>query len=94
MIKIVPVVMVNIVDKMLGDVHALLADKGVKMIVTAEVLEHLAVEGYDPAFGARPLARLIRQAVTEPLSTTRTVIGLTVFRLWCGLRRSTREPGD
>ena len=38
------------------------------MNVTPEVLEHLATKGYDPAFGARPLARLIRQAVTEPLS--------------------------
>jgi ATP-dependent Clp protease ATP-binding subunit ClpB len=33
------------------------------------VLAHLAKEGYDPAFGARPLKRYIQQEVVNKLST-------------------------
>lgn len=35
---------------------------------TAELLEHLAVKGYDPHYGARPLKRLIQHEVINPLA--------------------------
>jgi ATP-dependent Clp protease ATP-binding subunit ClpB len=36
--------------------------------VPEEALDWLAAEGYDPAFGARPLKRLIQQVLVNPLS--------------------------
>ena len=35
---------------------------------TPEAVKKLAEQGYDPAFGARPLKRLIQQVVETPLS--------------------------
>ena len=35
---------------------------------TDEVLSYLAEKGYEPAYGARPLRRLIQQEVETPLS--------------------------
>ena len=32
-------------------------------------LDELAKEGYDPAYGARPLKRLIQQRIANPLAT-------------------------
>jgi ATP-dependent Clp protease ATP-binding subunit ClpA len=36
--------------------------------VPEAALDWLATEGFDPQFGARPLKRLIQQAVVNPLS--------------------------
>jgi len=46
-----------------------LHDREVGLIWTPEVLAHLAKEGYEPAFGARPLKRYIQQEVVNQLST-------------------------
>lgn len=46
-----------------------LRDRDVELTWTPEVLAHLAKEGYDPAFGARPLKRYIQQEVVNQLST-------------------------
>lgn len=46
-----------------------LRDRDVDLTWTPEVLAHLAKEGYDPAFGARPLKRYIQQEVVNKLST-------------------------
>lgn len=45
-----------------------LHEKEVTLSWTPEVLAHLAKEGYDPLFGARPLKRYIQQEVINPLS--------------------------
>lgn len=45
-----------------------LAERGVELHWQPEVVAHLAKEGYDPAFGARPLKRLIQQEVVNMLS--------------------------
>ncbi len=45
-----------------------LQDRDVELSWTPEVLAHLAKEGYDPAFGARPLKRYIQQEVVNQLS--------------------------
>lgn len=46
-----------------------LEERDVELNWTSEVLSHLAKEGYDPAFGARPLKRYIQQEVVNKLST-------------------------
>ena len=43
--------------------------RDVELTWTPEVLAHLAKEGYDPVFGARPLKRYIQQEVVNQLST-------------------------
>ena len=45
-----------------------LQDRRVTLDWTPEVVAHLAKEGYDPAFGARPLKRLIQTEVVNMLS--------------------------
>lgn len=46
-----------------------LHSRDVELTWTPQVLAHLAKEGYDPAFGARPLKRYIQQEVVNKLST-------------------------
>lgn len=46
-----------------------LHDRDVELSWTPAVLAHLAKEGYDPVFGARPLKRYIQQEVVNKLST-------------------------
>jgi len=58
----------KVVDKFLFDVEQQLADKQVSIIFAQEVREWLAVEGYDPQMGARPMARLIQDKVKKPLA--------------------------
>lgn len=45
-----------------------LEDRHVSLTWTSEVLAHLAKEGYDPTFGARPLKRYIQSEVVNMLS--------------------------
>jgi len=49
-------------------VSAMLEEKHVGLEVPEPVLEWLAKEGFDPQLGARPLKRLIQQAVVNRLS--------------------------
>lgn len=53
------------------DLHQLgtrLADQQISLDITPEAQTWLADKGYDPAFGARPLQRLITSAVETPLA--------------------------
>jgi ATP-dependent Clp protease ATP-binding subunit ClpB len=45
-----------------------LADRRITLEVTDGVLDALAQEGFDPAYGARPLKRLIQRKVQNPLA--------------------------
>jgi ATP-dependent Clp protease ATP-binding subunit ClpB len=47
---------------------ARLAEKNIKLTLSASALEFLAEKGYDPVYGARPLKRAIQQYVENPLS--------------------------
>ena len=58
----------GIVEIQLDVVSARLAKQGVSIDVTPEVVSFLAVKGYDPVFGARPLKRLIQRSILDPLS--------------------------
>ena len=58
----------SIVDIQLEQLAERLNPKRLKLEVTSEAREHLALAGYDPAFGARPLRRLIQRAIGDPLA--------------------------
>jgi ATP-dependent Clp protease ATP-binding subunit ClpA len=61
-------VMEQIVDKLVGELAAQLAPKGVRLELSPEARRLLAVRGHDPAFGARPLARVLDETVKRPLT--------------------------
>jgi ATP-dependent Clp protease ATP-binding subunit ClpB len=61
--------MEKIVLIQLNRVQKRLLEKDITLSWTHDVLEHLAKEGYDPTFGARPLKRLIQQTVVNMLSS-------------------------
>ncbi|MEY4609311.1 MAG: hypothetical protein RL625_1528 [Gemmatimonadota bacterium] len=58
----------TIVDLQLIRMAKLLAEKKITLTVTDEAKQLLAMEGYDPAFGARPLKRAIQRLVQNPLA--------------------------
>jgi ATP-dependent Clp protease ATP-binding subunit ClpB len=58
----------TIVDLQLVRMAKLLAEKKITLTVTDEAKQLLATEGYDPAFGARPLKRTIQRLVQNPLA--------------------------
>jgi ATP-dependent Clp protease ATP-binding subunit ClpA len=57
-----------IIDVQLRRVSALLEGKGLGLEVTQSAKDVLMTEGYDPAFGARPLKRAIQRLLQDPLS--------------------------
>jgi ATP-dependent Clp protease ATP-binding subunit ClpA len=59
--------MASIVDKYIKELEAQLAERKVDIVVDASARAHLAEKGYDPDFGARPLARVIQDEVKQPL---------------------------
>jgi ATP-dependent Clp protease ATP-binding subunit ClpC len=58
----------SIVDLMLDQVRDELGEKKISLEATDAAKEYLAEKGYDPNFGARPLRRLIQDAVEDKLS--------------------------
>ena len=58
----------RIVDFMLKSVEKLLAERKITLELTAAARELLLREGYDPAYGARPLRRTIQRLIQDPLA--------------------------
>ena len=58
----------KIVDIQMDYLRRLLKDQELGLEVTPEAKEFLATRGYNPVYGARPLKRVIRQMVENPLS--------------------------
>ncbi|MEO0094125.1 MAG: AAA family ATPase, partial [candidate division WOR-3 bacterium] len=58
----------QIVDKELQKLKDKLQAQGIELTINDEVREMLALEGYDPDFGARPLKRLIQRTIENPLA--------------------------
>ena len=58
----------RIVDIQLGLLSRRLANRKLRVEVTAEARSTLARRGYDPAYGARPLKRVIQRAIQDPLA--------------------------
>ncbi|MBL8783840.1 MAG: AAA family ATPase [Deltaproteobacteria bacterium] len=63
-----PEAMPPIVDKLVRELEANLAGKKVKIRLTDAALAYLGKKGYDPVMGARPMARLLRQQLSERLA--------------------------
>src|SRR4029077_1240409 len=61
-----PAVMGKIVEKMVRELSLQLAGKGITIELTDAARDLLAKKGYDPTFGARPLARVIEDTVKRP----------------------------
>jgi len=58
----------QIVDLQMADIRDQLSDRGVTIELTTAARKWLAAEGYDAAFGARPLRRTLQRYVESPLS--------------------------
>jgi ATP-dependent Clp protease ATP-binding subunit ClpA len=63
-----PAVMETIVEKFILQLEAQLSEKHVAIALTPGARAWLAAKGYDPAFGARPLGRVIQREVRDPLT--------------------------
>ena len=58
----------RIVEILLNLLRQRLADRHIELELTEAAKEHLAREGYDPVYGARPLKRFLQRAIETPLS--------------------------
>lgn len=54
-----------IVDLQLEDVRDRLAQRRIQLEVKPDAMQQLALDGYDPVFGARPLKRLIQKEIVD-----------------------------
>jgi ATP-dependent Clp protease ATP-binding subunit ClpC len=70
----------QIVDLELDKILDRLVEKEISFQVTDAAKDHLAQEGYDPKFGARPLRRVIQNSIEDALSE--------------GILAGTYQPGD
>jgi ATP-dependent Clp protease ATP-binding subunit ClpB len=58
----------RIVDIQMVRLARLLEDRKIEVTLEAKAREWLADRGYDPAYGARPLKRVIQKSVQDPLA--------------------------
>ena len=58
----------RVVDKMVGELQQQLVDKKITIELSPAARSWLAREGYEPAFGARPLRRLIMKEIGDVLT--------------------------
>ena len=58
----------HIVDIQTNSLKKRLLDQDIELTITDKTKKHLADEGYEPLYGARPLKRVIRQLVEIPMS--------------------------
>ncbi|MFZ0527556.1 MAG: ATP-dependent chaperone ClpB [Xanthobacteraceae bacterium] len=60
--------MAHIVDIQMAQLQRLLDDRKIAIALDAKARDWLAEKGYDPAYGARPLKRVIQRSVQDPLA--------------------------
>ena len=60
--------MMYVVDKFIMQLEAQLQEKGVSIILGNKAKKWLAERGYEPAYGARPLARVVQEHIKKPLA--------------------------
>jgi ATP-dependent Clp protease ATP-binding subunit ClpB len=58
----------RIVDIQMARLRKLLADRKIEIVLDAAARDWLADKGWDPAYGARPLKRVIQKYVQDPLA--------------------------
>ncbi|MEQ1897512.1 MAG: AAA family ATPase [Vicinamibacterales bacterium] len=63
-----PEVIARVVDKHIDELRGLVVARGVSVEITDAARHWLATHGFDRAFGARPMGRLIDRVVKKPLS--------------------------
>ena len=66
--QLTPSVMERVVDKFIGELGERLAAQKVDLSITDRRRKWLAEHGYDPRFGARPMARLIENEIARVLA--------------------------
>ncbi|KGG16729.1 MULTISPECIES: ATP-dependent Clp protease ATP-binding subunit [unclassified Prochlorococcus] len=59
----------QIIQLQLADLSKLLAEQGLELRIDTTTIETLALEAYEPEYGARPLRRIIRRRIENPLAT-------------------------
>jgi ATP-dependent Clp protease ATP-binding subunit ClpB len=60
--------LVGIAEILLSSLEQRLADRDMTLTLSDAAKEQLIAEGYDPAYGARPLARTIQKRIENPLA--------------------------
>ncbi len=60
--------MAVIVDIQMAQLRTMLADRKIMLHLNQQAMDWLAEEGYDPAYGARPLKRVIQRSLQNPLA--------------------------
>jgi ATP-dependent Clp protease ATP-binding subunit ClpA len=58
----------RVVDKHVDELRALVADRNIRIELSPEARAWLAEKGFDKAFGARPMGRLVERTIKKPLS--------------------------
>ena len=79
----------EIVEIQLGRVIELAAQQEVALTVSDGAKAVIAREGYDPAFGARPLKRAVQRLVQDPLA-----MGILEGEIAAGSRVRLERGGD
>jgi ATP-dependent Clp protease ATP-binding subunit ClpA len=63
-----PEIVARVVEKFVMQLEAQLADRNVTIELSSAAKEFLAERGYEPLYGARPLARVIQEHIKKPLA--------------------------
>jgi ATP-dependent Clp protease ATP-binding subunit ClpA len=58
----------RVVDKLIVEIEAQLEAKGVNLTLDDAARHWIAIKGYDPKMGARPMARVIQEFIKRPLA--------------------------
>jgi ATP-dependent Clp protease ATP-binding subunit ClpA len=66
--NLTPEIVARVVDKFVMQLEAQLADRNVSIELSEASRDWLAKKGFDPLFGARPLARVIQDHIKKPLA--------------------------
>ena len=61
-------IMMSVVDKFIMQLEAQLEEKGVTILLSDKARKWLAERGYEPAYGARPLGRVVQEHIKKPLA--------------------------
>ncbi len=61
-------IVAKVVEKFILELEVQLAERDVMISVSDEARDWLAVKGYEPMFGARPLGRVIQEHIKKPLA--------------------------
>ncbi len=58
----------KILDIQIAELDERLSERGLKISINTEAKDYLIENGYNPAMGARPMKRLLRKEIEDPLS--------------------------